>query len=66
MEAVFRSWNNPRATVYRNQYGIDHDMGTAVTIMGMVYGNLGRDQRDRGAVHPRPVDRASVRFTGSS
>ena len=41
MEAVFRSWNNPRATVYRNQYGIDHDMGTAVTIMGMVYGNLG-------------------------
>ena len=41
MEAVFRSWNNPRAIVYRNQYGIDHDMGTAVTIMGMVYGNLG-------------------------
>ena len=41
VEAVFRSWNNPRATVYRNQYGIDHNMGTAVTIMGMVYGNLG-------------------------
>ena len=41
VEAVFRSWNNPRATVYRNQYGIDHEMGTAVTIMGMVYGNLG-------------------------
>ena len=41
VEAVFRSWNNPRATVYRNQYGIDHDMGTAVTIMSMVYGNLG-------------------------
>ncbi len=41
VEAVFRSWNNPRATVYRDQYGIDHDMGTAVTIMGMVYGNLG-------------------------
>ena len=41
VEAVFRSWNNPRAIVYRNQYGIDHDMGTAVTIMGMVYGNLG-------------------------
>ena len=41
MEAVFRSWNNPRAIVYRNQYGIDHDSGTAVTIMGMVYGNLG-------------------------
>ena len=41
VEAVFRSWNNSRAFVYRNQYGIDHDMGTAVTIMGMVYGNLG-------------------------
>ena len=41
MEAVFRSWNNSRAIVYRNQYGIDHEMGTAVTIMGMVYGNLG-------------------------
>ena len=41
VEAVFRSWNNPRAIVYRGQYGIDHDMGTAVTIMGMVYGNLG-------------------------
>ena len=41
LEAVFRSWNNPRAIVYRKQYGIDHDMGTAVTIMGMVYGNLG-------------------------
>ena len=41
VEAVFRSWRNPRAVVYRNQYGIDHDMGTAVTIMGMVYGNLG-------------------------
>ena len=41
VEAVFRSWNNSRAIVYRNQYGIDHDMGTAVTIMGMVYGNLG-------------------------
>ena len=41
VEAVFRSWNNPRAIVYRNQYGIDHEMGTAVTIMGMVYGNLG-------------------------
>ena len=41
VEAVFRSWNNPRAIVYRNHNGIDHDMGTAVTIMGMVYGNLG-------------------------
>ena len=40
-EAVFRSWNNPRAIFYRNHNGIDHNMGTAVTIMSMVFGNLG-------------------------
>ncbi len=40
-EAVFRSWNNPRAVFYRNHNRIDHDMGTAVTIMAMVFGNLG-------------------------
>ena len=41
VEAVFRSWNTPRAIFYRNHQGIDHDMGTAVTIMTMVFGNLG-------------------------
>jgi len=41
VEAVFRSWNTPRAIFYRNHNGIDHSMGTAVTIMAMVYGNLG-------------------------
>ena len=41
VEAVFRSWNNPRAIIYRDQYKIDHNMGTAVTIMAMVFGNLG-------------------------
>jgi pyruvate,orthophosphate dikinase len=41
VEAVFRSWNNPRAINYRNYYGIPHDLGTAVTIMSMVFGNLG-------------------------
>ena len=40
-EAVFRSWTNPRAIFYRNHNGIDHNMGTAVTIMAMVFGNLG-------------------------
>ena len=38
--AVFDSWNTPRATDYRNHYGISHDMGTAVNVVGMVYGNL--------------------------
>ena len=41
VEAVFRSWNTPRAITYRDHNKIDHDMGTAVTIMAMVFGNLG-------------------------
>ena len=41
VEAVFRSWNNPRAIHYRDYYGIPHDLGTAVNIMSMVFGNLG-------------------------
>ncbi len=41
VEAVFRSWNTPRAIFYRDHNGIDHDAGTAVTVMTMVFGNLG-------------------------
>ena len=41
VEAVFRSWNTPRAIFYRDHNKIDHAMGTAVTIMAMVFGNLG-------------------------
>ena len=41
VEAVFRSWNTPRAVFYRNHMGIAHDLGTAVTVMPMVFGNLG-------------------------
>ncbi len=40
-EAVFESWNGRRAIDYRNASGIPHDMGTAVNIVAMVYGNLG-------------------------
>ena len=39
--AVFGSWMNDRAIVYRRKYGIPHDWGTAVTVQAMVYGNLG-------------------------
>lgn len=42
-EAVFMSWNGKRAIDYRNAAGIDHDLGTAVNIVTMVYGNLGDD-----------------------
>ena len=41
VEAVFQSWNTPRAIFYRDLNKIDHNMGTAVTIMAMVFGNLG-------------------------
>ena len=43
IEAVFRSWNNERAHVYRKQYGIPDDLGTAVNIVAMVFGNLGEE-----------------------
>jgi pyruvate, orthophosphate dikinase len=41
--AVFRSWNNPRADVYRKLHGIPAAMGTAVNVQAMVFGNLGDD-----------------------
>ena len=41
--AVFRSWNNPRADVYRKMQGIPASMGTAVNVQAMVFGNLGDD-----------------------
>lgn len=40
IEAVFRSWNNNRAIYYRNLNKIDHNIGTAVTIQAMVFGNF--------------------------
>ncbi|MCX8202550.1 MAG: pyruvate, phosphate dikinase [Candidatus Micrarchaeota archaeon] len=43
VEAVFNSWNNPRAITYRNIYKIPHDMGTAVVIQAMVFGNTGQN-----------------------
>ncbi|HET9328202.1 MAG TPA: pyruvate, phosphate dikinase [Candidatus Eisenbacteria bacterium] len=40
-DAVFRSWNNERAVYYRRQNGIPDDIGTAVNVQAMVFGNLG-------------------------
>jgi len=42
-EAVFKSWNGKRARDYRNASGIPHDLGTAVNIQTMVFGNMGED-----------------------
>ena len=43
IEAVFSSWNIPRAVAYRNHYKIPHDYGTAVNVQSMVFGNMGND-----------------------
>ena len=43
IEAVFRSWNIPRAVAYRNMNKIDHNYGTAVNVQTMVFGNMGDD-----------------------
>lgn len=43
IEAVFKSWNIPRAVAYRNHYKIDHNYGTAVNVQTMVFGNMGDD-----------------------
>jgi len=41
IDAVFDSWNNKRAITYRNLNGIPHDLGTAVNVQAMVFGNMG-------------------------
>src|ERR1700749_1105626 len=41
--AVFGSWNNDRAIVYRRKYGIPHEWGTAVNVQTMVFGNRGEN-----------------------
>lgn len=41
IEAVFRSWDNPRANVYRRMNDIPSDWGTAVNVQSMVFGNMG-------------------------
>ena len=43
ISAVFKSWNNERAIIYRNRERISHDLGTAVNIQTMVFGNMGDD-----------------------
>ncbi len=43
VKAVFRSWDNPRAIVYRRMNDIPGDWGTAVNVQAMVFGNMGND-----------------------
>ncbi|MCB9728083.1 MAG: pyruvate, phosphate dikinase [Deltaproteobacteria bacterium] len=61
--AVFRSWNTRRAVDYRNSEGIAHDLGTAVNVQAMVFGNMGEDSAT-GVAFTRDPKTGQQRFFG--
>ncbi len=63
INAVFDSWNNPRAVTYRKIHGIPGDWGTAVTVMAMVFGNLGENS-GTGVAFTRDPATGERRFFG--
>jgi pyruvate,orthophosphate dikinase len=62
-EAVFASWNGKRAIDYRNAAGIAHDLGTAVNIQTMVFGNMGASS-GTGVVTTRNVTTGTAEIEG--
>lgn len=63
IEAVFESWNNERAIVYREREGIPHTLGTAVNVQAMVYGNMG-DNSGTGVAFTRDSQSGEKKVTG--
>jgi pyruvate,orthophosphate dikinase len=63
IEAVFKSWNNERAVIYRDLHGISHDLGTAVVIQAMVFGNM-NDQSCTGVLFTRNPSTGDNKVTG--
>ncbi|MFQ5767092.1 MAG: pyruvate, phosphate dikinase [Acidobacteriota bacterium] len=63
IDAVFRSWNNKRAEAYRRIHGIASDLGTAVNVQAMVFGNLG-DDCATGVAFTRDPATGEKRFYG--
>lgn len=63
IESVFKSWNNPRAVVYRNLNDIPHNLGTAVNVQEMVFGNLG-DTSGTGVAFTRNPSNGDKDFYG--
>jgi pyruvate, orthophosphate dikinase len=63
IEAVFRSWNNPRAVYYREMNKIKGLIGTAVNVQAMVFGNLGNDS-GTGVAFTRNPSTGEARFYG--
>jgi pyruvate, orthophosphate dikinase len=61
--AVFGSWNNDRAIVYRRKYNIPHEWGTAVNVQTMVFGNRG-DSSATGVAFTRDPATGEKRFYG--
>jgi pyruvate,orthophosphate dikinase len=57
IEAVFKSWNAPRAISYRRINEITGLNGTGVNVQTMVFGNMGDDSRHGRRVHPQPLHR---------
>ena len=56
VKAVFRSWNNDRAILYRKLNGISGDLGTAVNVQSMVFGNMGNSSGTGVAFTRNPAD----------
>lgn len=63
IEAVFSSWNNGRAITYRNLHNIPHDLGTAVNIQTMVFGNTGKES-GTGVAFTRDPSTGANKFYG--
>ena len=64
IEAVFKSWNNERAIVYRKLNNIPESMGTAVVIQSMVFGNL-NEQSGTGVAFSRDYSSGENKATGN-
>ncbi len=62
-EAVFKSWNGKRAFDYRNAAGIDHNLGTAVNVQTMAYGNIG-DNSGTGVAMSRNASTGEIELEG--
>ncbi|KRT71745.1 MAG: pyruvate phosphate dikinase, pyruvate,orthophosphate dikinase [Candidatus Rokubacteria bacterium CSP1-6] len=63
IDAVFNSWNTQRAVAYRKIHGIPHDWGTGVSVMAMVFGNLG-ESSGTGVAFTRNPATGERRFFG--
>ncbi len=61
--AVFKSWNTPRAVKYRNLNNLPHDLGTAVNVQVMVFGNL-NDNSATGVAFTRDPGNGEKKFFG--